>query len=62
MLITMKSIMLMSVLALASLGAAQKVNEPAPQFSLTGTDGATISLKDYAGKSKVVLVFYRGSW
>jgi peroxiredoxin len=39
-----------------------KVGEPAPKFSLRSATGETVSLVDYAGKSKVVLVFYRGYW
>lgn len=32
----------------------------APDFTLTASDGSTISLADYQDKSNVVLVFYRG--
>jgi peroxiredoxin len=39
-----------------------KVGEPAPEFSLTSSKGSLSSLKDHAGKSNVVLVFYRGYW
>lgn len=34
-----------------------KVNEPAPDFTSTTTDGSTVSLKDFAGK-KLVMYFY----
>ncbi len=33
---------------------------PAPEFTLAASDGSTVSLADYKGKSSVVLVFYRG--
>jgi peroxiredoxin Q/BCP len=49
------------LLAMTAFGATPKVGDAAPQFSLPGATGATVSLKDYAGK-KVVLVFYRGNW
>jgi peroxiredoxin Q/BCP len=35
-----------------------KVGDPAPDFSLTSSDGRTITLGDYRGKSEVVLFFY----
>ena len=36
--------------------------KPAPQFTLASDKGPDVSLSDFAGKSKVVLVFYRGYW
>jgi hypothetical protein len=36
--------------------------KPAPQFTLASNKGPDVSLLDFAGKSKVVLVFYRGYW
>ncbi len=48
-------------LAMTALASTPKVGDPAPMFSLPSASGATVSLKDYAGK-KVVLVFYRGYW
>jgi peroxiredoxin len=44
------------------LGAVPKVGDRAPDFSLPATNGTRVSLKDYLGKSKVVLLFYRGNW
>ncbi|HYM20214.1 MAG TPA: peroxiredoxin [Candidatus Kapabacteria bacterium] len=32
--------------------------DPAPDFKTTATDGETISLSDYKGKSNVILYFY----
>jgi peroxiredoxin len=58
----MKSFLISCLLAAAALGATPKVGDDAPPFSLTASDGSTVALKDYAGKSKVVLVFYRGYW
>jgi peroxiredoxin len=49
-------------LAIAVLAELPKVGDPAPQFSLPSTRGASVALKDYLDKSKVVLVFYRGDW
>ena len=37
-----------------------ELNTPAPDFELTGFDGATIRLSDFRGKQIVVLVFNRG--
>jgi peroxiredoxin Q/BCP len=42
--------------------ATPKIGDRAPQFSLPGADGRTVALKDYAGKKKVIIVFYRGYW
>lgn len=39
-----------------------RVGHPAPDFTLEDVDGSQISLSDYRGKKKVVLVFYRGHW
>lgn len=50
------------MIALVALGATPKVGERAPQFSLPSVTGPTVSLSDYAGKSKLVIVFYRGYW
>jgi peroxiredoxin len=58
----MKSLALIFFLAIVSPGLAQKVGERAPAFKLAGASGPAVALKDFAGKSKVVLVFYRGYW
>ena len=43
----------------AKLHAADlKVGNPAPDFSLKGSDGKTYSLKDFAGKQAVVLAWF----
>ena len=39
-----------------------KVGQPAPDFTLENMDGKPVSLSDYRGKKKVILVFYRGHW
>jgi len=36
------------------------VGSPAPAFSLISTDGRTIGLTEYLGKSIIVIVFLRG--
>ncbi len=58
----MKSFALLCLLSILTLGSTPKAGDTAPQFSLPDAFGSTVSLKDYAGKSKVVLVFYRGYW
>jgi peroxiredoxin len=62
MLRTMRSFALLCLLALAALGSTPKVGDVAPNFSLPSATGQAVSLKEYAGKSKLVLVFYRGYW
>ena len=57
-----KALALISALFIAAIAAVPKVGERAPDFSLPSDKGATVSLKDFIGKSKLVLVFYRGSW
>jgi peroxiredoxin len=42
--------------------AIPKIGQRAPQFALPSAAGPTVLLKDYEGKSRVVLVFYRGYW
>jgi peroxiredoxin len=42
-------------------GSAQKIallDKPAPNFRLTSLDGTTVSLADYLGKKKLVLLFW----
>lgn len=62
MLRIVRSFSLSCLLAIAVLAELPKVGDPAPQFSLPSTRGASVALKDYLDKSKVVLVFYRGDW
>ena len=38
------------------------VGEQAPDFSLSTTDGATLSLASLQGDKPVVLTFFRGTW
>ncbi|MEA2176221.1 MAG: mycoredoxin-dependent peroxiredoxin [Blastocatellia bacterium] len=35
-----------------------KVGQPAPDFTLTDTEGKTVKLADFKGKKNVVLAFY----
>lgn len=56
------SFLVVPVLAAAALGSLPKVGDRAPAFSLPAAGGSTVSLKDYAGKSNVVVLFYRGYW
>ncbi|HKI19575.1 MAG TPA: peroxiredoxin [Isosphaeraceae bacterium] len=49
----------LSVLIVAGAAAAElKVGDPAPPFSLQGSDGKTYSLEDFKGKSAVVLAWF----
>jgi len=54
-------ILLTAILAaVSSLSAATglKVGDPAPQFSLIGSDGKSYSLASYKGKQVVVLAWF----
>ncbi len=35
-----------------------KVGQPAPEFTLTDTEGKQVNLRDFKGKKNVVLAFY----
>jgi len=35
---------------------------PAPDFTLESQDGSRVTLAEFRGKKRVVLVFYRGQW
>lgn len=35
-----------------------KVGQPAPEFTLTDTEGKEVNLRDFKGKKNVVLAFY----
>ena len=39
-----------------------KVGNRAPDFTLEDMNGKRISLSEFRGRKKVVLVFYRGRW
>ena len=39
-----------------------QVGRPAPDFTLESIDAKPVSLSDFRGKQRVVLVFYRGHW
>lgn len=49
---------MLTMAPVAAQDAALKVGDKAPDFKLVGTDGKTYSLKDFAGKSAVVLAWY----
>lgn len=38
------------------------VGQLAPDFTLAAKDGGTVTLSDYRGKKRIILVFYRGHW
>jgi cytochrome oxidase Cu insertion factor (SCO1/SenC/PrrC family) len=53
------------LVAVAAAGFAQqppktqlKVGQPAPDFTLTDTEGKPVKLSDFRGKKNVVLAFY----
>ncbi len=57
-----KTVALVSLLALLAFAETPKPGDRAPQFSLPSQAGKIVTLKDYAGKSNLVVVFYRGYW
>ena len=69
---TLSTFTLALLLVLAALSvAAEKeggqaarvaVGEQAPDFSLSTTDGATLSLASLQGDKALVLTFFRGTW
>ena len=48
----------LTVSAAAQSPAAIKVGDPAPDFTLTGSDGKTYSLADFRGKKPVVIAWF----
>lgn len=50
------------LLASGILDRALKSGDTAPDFTLPGSDGQTVSLKDLLKSGPVVLSFYRGGW
>ena len=58
----MKAIFLLVAFAFGLAGAARaaelKPGDPAPEFSLAGSDGKTHRLSDYKGKQAVVLAWF----
>jgi thioredoxin-dependent peroxiredoxin len=44
--------------AAASTAAALELGKPAPEFSLPGTNGDTVSLRQFRGKKIVLLEFF----
>jgi peroxiredoxin Q/BCP len=52
------SVALAACLIGSNAGAELSVGDPAPAFSLPGSDGSTHSLARYRGKQGVVLAFF----
>jgi thioredoxin-dependent peroxiredoxin len=48
----------LSMLVVAAAADEPKVGDPAPPFSLEGSDGKTYSLEQYKGKSPVVIAWF----
>jgi peroxiredoxin len=59
---TIKSLFMLLLFVATAFATTPKVGDKAPQFDLPSATGETVALQGYAGKSKVVLVFYRGDW
>lgn len=58
-------ILLLAILAVTALAQEPappkthlKVGQPAPEFTLTDTEGKGVKLSDFKGKKNVVLAFY----
>ena len=62
MLKTMKSFLMLLLFVATACASTPKVGDTAPPFTLPSAEGTNIALQEYAGKSKLVLVFYRGDW
>src|SRR5215469_7679470 len=72
--ITLFLIILPTVIALTGCQRSRSSGDPvvskpsklegqqAPRFTLHSDTGGEVSSSDFAGKSKLVLVFYRGYW
>ena len=70
----MKTLAAVMLLASAALGPKDgrelspgdlkrvQVGKPAPDFTLEDSGGHQVTLSDYRGRRRVVLVFYRGQW
>ena len=52
------SVLLASVLSVASVAIAVEVGEKAPDFTLPSTIGKDISLSEFLGKKYVLIEFY----
>jgi len=50
------------ILATQSEKGAKNMGDQAPLFTLPNTEGKQISLSEFIGKGKTILVFYRGEW
>jgi peroxiredoxin Q/BCP len=56
------SVLLASVLNVASVATAVEVGEKAPDFTLPSTTGKDISLSEFLGKKYVLIEFYGGDF
>jgi len=54
----LSSVLLASVLSVASMARAVEVGEKAPAFTLPSTTGKDISLSEFLGKKYVLIEFY----
>lgn len=50
------------LLAMVSVASAVNVGEKAPDFTLPGTMGKDVSLKEFLGKKAVLIEFYGGDF
>ncbi len=58
MLLSALALTALTVSATAQSPTALKVGDPAPDFTLAGSDGKTYSLADYRGKKAVVIAWF----
>ena len=52
------TVVLCAAVSGASGAAAVEVGQPAPEFSLPATTGTNVALRDFRGKSWVLIEFY----